>query len=91
MNVLRRHPLPSACSEVPSMRPPISAQHVAVRVGADPVVIRDADELERAVFEQRPLDAAATGIDASAKQDDLFTHQTQPFRPTLGSRSTTCE
>ena len=43
------------------MRIPVLAEHVAVRVDAHPLLVGDADELERAVLEQRPLDAAAPG------------------------------
>jgi hypothetical protein len=43
-------------------------------VDADPVVVRDADELERPVLEQRPLDAAAPGIDPDPQEDDLLAH-----------------
>src|SRR5262249_32028512 len=48
-----------------------------------PLVVGDTDELEAAVPEQRPLDAAAPGIDADPQENDLLAHAGQPFRRTL--------
>ena len=62
VDVLLGHDLPAALGEVLGQALPIPAEHVAVGVDADPVVVRDANEVELRVLEQRPLDAAATGV-----------------------------
>jgi hypothetical protein len=64
----------------------ISADHVAVGVDAGPLVVGNADELERAVVEEWPLDAATTGVDADPQKNHLPAHGPHPFRRTWESR-----
>src|SRR5262249_50095279 len=77
------HDLPAGLGEVTGQRLAVPAGHVTVGVDAHPLVVGDADELKRPIFEKRALNTAAPGVDAYTQEDDVSRHQVQPFRLTV--------
>src|SRR5262249_41040994 len=70
VDVLGGHCLSSGFGEVASQHLAISPDHVAVGVNAHPLPVGDANKLERAILEERTLDATAPGVDANTQKYD---------------------
>ena len=69
------------------MGPSGTPGYIAIGVDADTLVVRNANELERAVLKQRPLHAAATGINANTKKDYGMTSNDAILSPSSSKKN----